>query len=148
MKYLKLLLSLAVTMALVYALNNRLGTIPPLAKFMNPFTGFWQNAADERSFKDETFNLTGLKDEVKVYYDDRLVPHVFAKNNEDLYFMQGYITARHRLFQMELSTYAAAGRVCELIGEQGLDANDKIMRRIGMGYGAEKAQVDVDRAAK
>ncbi|MFN8298708.1 MAG: penicillin acylase family protein [Chitinophagales bacterium] len=140
MKYLKLLLSLAVTLALVYALNNRLGTIPPLAKFMNPFTGFWQNAADERSFKDETFNLTGLKEEVKVYYDNRLVPHVFAKNNEDLYFMQGYITARHRLFQMELSTYAAAGRVCELIGEQGLDANDKIMRRIGMGYGAEKAQ--------
>ncbi len=140
MKYLKLLLSLAVTLALTYALNNRLGTIPPLAKFMNPFGGFWQNAADERSFKDETFNLSGLKDEVKVCYDERMVPHVFAKNNEDLYFMQGYITARHRLFQMELSTYAAAGRVCEIVGEQGLEANDKPMRRIGMGYGAEKAQ--------
>lgn len=110
-----------------------------MGSLLNPFTGFWQNAEDAKGFKDEDWNLDGLKDEVQVYFDDRLVPHVFAKNDEDLYFMQGYITARFRLWQMEVQTHNAAGRVSEFAGSKALE-NDRMQRRIGLEYGAQAAQ--------
>ncbi len=139
MKYFKLILSLTITIALVYFLNTKHGIAPPFAKFLNPFSGFWQNAEDVKGMKDYEMNLIGLREEVKVYFDERLVPHVFAKNDEDLYFMQGYITAKYRLWQMEISTHNAAGRVSEIAGEKTLEV-DRLMRRIGMGNGAENAQ--------
>jgi len=138
-KYFKLLLSLAVTITLIVALNSKIGQIPPFGKFLNPFTGFWQNAENVKTWKDDEANLDGLKEEVKVYFDERLVPHVFAKNDEDLYFMQGYITAKYRLWQMEVQTHNAAGRVSEIAGEKALES-DLLQRRIGLGYGAEKAE--------
>jgi penicillin amidase len=55
-----------------------------------------------------------------VYFDDRLVPHIFAKNDEDLFFMQGYITAKNRLWQMEIQTHNAAGRIAEVAGQKAL----------------------------
>ncbi|MES2619448.1 MAG: penicillin acylase family protein [Bacteroidota bacterium] len=139
MKYAKLILSLVITAALIYFLNTKQGVAPPFGKFLNPFTGFWQNAESAKTLQDEELNLAGLQEEVKVYFDERLVPHVFAKNDKDLYYMQGYITAKYRLWQMEVSTHNAAGRVCEIVGEKALET-DRMMRRIGMGYGAEKAQ--------
>ncbi len=138
MKAIKLILSLLITSALIFAFNTKLGVVPPLGKFLNPFTGFWQNAENSSAWKDSKENLEGLKEEVNVYFDDRLVPHVFAKNDEDLYYMQGYITAKYRLWQMEVQTHNAAGRVCEVAGERALE-NDRLQRRIGMGYGAEAA---------
>lgn len=139
MKYLKFVFALAFTIALVIALNSKLGQAPPFGKFLNPFTGFWQNAESVKGWKDEEANLAGLKEEVKVYFDDRLVPHVFAKNDEDLYYMQGYITAKFRLWQMEVQTHNAAGRTSEIVGDKTLE-NDRLQRRIGLGYGAEAAQ--------
>ncbi|MDB5281941.1 MAG: peptidase penicillin amidase [Bacteroidota bacterium] len=139
MKYIKFLLSLLITVSLVLALNSKIGVAPPFAKFLDPFRGFWQNAEKINGFKDEDYKLPGLKDEVKVYFDERLVPHVFTKNDEDLYYMQGYITAKFRLWQMEIQTHNAAGRVSEIVGEKALDI-DRMQRRIGMGYGANAAE--------
>lgn len=139
MKYLKLLVAALLTLGIVYIGNSKLGPVPPLAKFLNPFTGFWQNAESNAKPNDVQSNLDGLKEDVQVYFDDRLVPHVFAKNDEDLFFMQGYITAKFRLWQMEIQTMSAAGRISEIVGEKALD-NDRLNRRIGMGYGAEKAE--------
>jgi penicillin amidase len=138
-KYFLFLLSFTATIGLTFALNTKLGVAPPFGKFLSPFTGFWQNAVDERKPADVHVGLTGLKDSVNVYYDDRLVPHIFAQNDEDLYYMQGFITAQNRLWQMEIQTHAAAGRVSEIVGEGGLE-NDRYMRRLGMGYGAEKSE--------
>ena len=149
MKYLKLIISLVLTVGLIMALNSKLGPAPPFARFLNPFQGFWQNAENAKAWKDEEAKLPGLKDEVKVYFDERLVPHVFAKNDADLYFMQGYITAKYRLWQMEIQTHNAAGRVSEVVGERAIDV-DRMQRRIGMGYGAEVAQdyISKDPASK
>lgn len=113
--------------------------MPPLGKLFNPFNGIWQNVESDNELQDKEFVISGLKGKVTVLYDERLVPHISAQNDEDLYFMQGFITAKNRLWQMEISTHAAAGRLSELIGEKGLD-NDRTMRRIGMTYGAENAE--------
>lgn len=139
MKYLKFTTSLLVTLALIALLNSKLGPAPPFARFLNPFQGFWQNAENSGAWKDDEAKVPGLKDEVKVYFDERLVPHVFARNDQDMYFMQGYITAKYRLWQMEIQTANAAGRISEIIGERTIDV-DRMQRRIGMGYGAETAQ--------
>ncbi|MCS6818584.1 MAG: penicillin acylase family protein, partial [Chitinophagales bacterium] len=133
------ILSFIATLGLAALFNNRIGQLPPLGKILNPFYGIWQNVERNNDFADEHLLIKGLKDSVTVLYDDRLVPHIQAKNDEDLYFIQGYITAKHRLWQMEISTHAAAGRLSEIVGEKALD-NDRLMRRIGMVYGAENAE--------
>ena len=136
MTYFKLILSFALMVALFFALNTKFGSIPPIGKFLNPYTGVWQNETDE--------TITGnvlipqLKDKVTVHYDAQLIPHVFAQNELDLYRAQGYLTAKHRLWQMEFQTYAAAGRLSEIIGEGALNY-DRQERRRGMVYGAEQA---------
>ncbi|MDZ7648875.1 MAG: penicillin acylase family protein [Cytophagales bacterium] len=140
MKVVKVGLSLVITVALVYFLNrdwNSGSPIPALGKFLNPFTGFWQNAETMKP-NAETLSLKGLNDEVTILYDSLLIPHVFAKNDDDLYFAQGYITAKNRLWQMEFQTHAAAGRVSEIIGAAALDY-DRTQRRRGMIYAAENA---------
>jgi penicillin amidase len=67
-----------------------------------------------------------------------MVPHIFAQNNHDLYFAQGYVTAMHRLWQMEFQTHAAAGRISEIVGEKALEL-DRYNRRMGMMQGAKNS---------
>jgi len=93
MKYFKIGVSFSITIILIYALNrgwNFGSPIPPLGKFLDPFGGFWQNA-ETKTRPDEVLTLTGLKEEVSIRYDSLLIPHVFAKNDDDLYLAQGYI---------------------------------------------------------
>ena len=101
MRIIPFAISALVTILLVFLLNKKWGTIPPLGKFLSPQHGFWQNAdATDEDF-DADLKFPGLKGKVNVYFDDRLVPHVFADNDEDLYFAQGYLHAKFRLFQMD-----------------------------------------------
>ncbi len=136
MKYFKLISALILTLGLFYVLNTKLGSIPPLGKFLVPNTGIWQNEGTEST--DGLLELIGLEDEVTVHYDAQLIPHVFAKNDYDLYKAQGFITAKHRLWQMEFQTFAAAGRISEIVGEKALDF-DRAQRRKGMLFGAENS---------
>ncbi len=136
MKNFKFLISLFLTIVVFYGLNTKLGSIPPLGKFLSPTYGIWQNEKDE--FISGNSQIKELIDEVTIHYDEQLIPHVFAQNDTDLYRAQGYITAKHRLWQMEFQTHAAAGRLSEIIGEGALNY-DKEERRRGMGYGAEQA---------
>lgn len=136
MKYVKLLLPLILTLGIFYALNNSLGPLPALGKFLNPSSGIWQNETNETI--DGEISIPGLSAAVTVHYDAQMIPHVFAQNEHDLYKAQGYLTAKHRLWQIEFQTYAAAGRLSELFGEAALNY-DRSERRRGMGYGADNA---------
>lgn len=136
MKWFKLILSGLICAAVAYALNTRMGQIPALGKFLAPQQGFWQNENSDPGAAE--VSLAGLQSPVKVFYDEALIPHVFAQNDPDLYRTQGYLTARHRLWQMEFQTHAAAGRISELIGARALKF-DRGQRRKGMVFGAEKA---------
>ena len=135
-------LSLLVTLGLTYVLNRPLSmgstSVPPMGKMLNPFTGFWQNADRIDSRMPQEINMTGLQSPVKVVYDERLVPHIFGDNLKDVIKVQGYVTAQHRLWQMDISTRATSGRLAEIMGE-GLVDRDKTQRRMGLGYAAENA---------
>jgi penicillin G amidase len=136
MKYFKLIASFALTLAIFFLLNTKLGAIPPIGKFLNPYSGIWQNETDESTSGE--ISIPGLSDMVTVHYDAEMIPHVFAQNESDLYKAQGYLTAKHRLWQLEFQTHASAGRLSEIFGEKALN-HDRTERRRGMGYGAEQA---------
>lgn len=136
MKYLKFIVSLVLLIGIFFILNTKFGSVPAIGEFLNPAQGIWQNEQDESITG--TIKIEGLKDKVTVHYDEHLVPHLFAQNNMDLYKAQGYITAKHRLWQMEFQTHASAGRLSEILGEKALDY-DRMQRRKGMGFGAENA---------
>ena len=142
MKVARFVISLAITLTLIYFLNNKRDQIPPLGKFLDPFAGFWQNGENKPLDIPETLSLPGLSATVTVQFDDILVPHIFAKNDEDLFFTQGYITAYHRLWQMEFQVLATAGRVSEVVGTRAIDF-DRTQRRKGLAYAAKIAEEEL-----
>jgi penicillin G amidase len=136
--------SAVVTAGLVFVLNKQWGVVPPVGKFLSPQHGFWQNAEPANQSFDAALSFPNLKGKAEVYFDDRLVPHVFAEHDEDLYFIQGYLHAKFRLFQMDLQTKAAAGRASEIAGAKAINF-DKEQRRLGMVYAAENAMKEVEK---
>jgi penicillin G amidase len=62
--------------------------------------------------------LAGLSRRVEVLTDTFGVAHIFAETTHDLFFAQGYVTARDRLFQIDFSRMAASGRLSEMIGRR------------------------------
>ncbi|MBW3466340.1 penicillin acylase family protein [Arthrospiribacter ruber] len=138
MRYFAFLFCLLITLSLGVALSLQFGSVPPLGRLLDPNQGFWQNAFSEDYAYTEQVTLKGLKEPVTVNYDEHLIPHIFAEHEEDLFRVQGFITAKHRLWQMDFQTLAAAGRISEIVGPIALDV-DKLSRRKGLPYAAENA---------
>ena len=147
MRLFLLLISTLVTVGLIFALDVQLpvggSKTPRLGMFLSPQKGFWRSAESGNADLNEKIVLQGLQGKADVVLDDRLVPHVYAENDHDLYFIQGYMHAKYRLWQMEFQTHAAGGRLSEILGEKsgGTDflSIDRMFRRLGMVYAAEKA---------
>jgi len=138
MRYLKAILPLMLTVIIVYVLNKPIGSSPAIGKLLDPIGGFWASAEPADKDFSATISIKGVQDEIDIWFDDRMVPHINAKNDHDLYFAQGYIHAYFRLWQMDLQTRAAGGRISELLGDKALNY-DREQRRKGMVYGAEKS---------
>jgi len=60
--------------------------------------------------------LPGLQGPVDVVRDANGIPHIFADNEHDVFFMQGWVHAQDRLFQMDVSRRRVAGTLAELFG--------------------------------
>jgi penicillin amidase len=78
-----------------------------------------------------TITIAGLRDRVTVRRDERGVPYIEAKNDEDLYFSQGYVTAGDRLWQMDLMRRSERGELAEILGSAALE-QDKQHRILGL----------------
>jgi len=68
----------------------------------------------------ETLVLQGLHQPVEILKDRWGISHIYAKNEADLFFAQGYNVARDRLFQLELWRRQATGTVAEILGPKEL----------------------------
>ena len=62
--------------------------------------------------------INGLEEEVEVLRDKYGINHIYANNEKDLFFMQGYLAAKDRLFQFEIWRRQATGTVSEIFGEE------------------------------
>ncbi|MDF7814435.1 penicillin acylase family protein [Hymenobacter sp. YC55] len=139
LRYVRALLALLVAGVLTWALNTKHGDVPPFGKFLSPFRGFWQNGETADALPtQQTLQLPGLQQPVQVRFDDQRVPHIFAQNDHDLYYAQGYLTAQDRLWQMDFITHVAAGRLAEIVGPARLET-DRFFRRMGLPFGAQKS---------
>jgi penicillin amidase len=83
-----------------------------------------------------SLRLAGLSSAVTVYRDEWGVPHIEAQTRSDLFRAQGYVTAQDRLWEMDLSRRAAAGRLSEVMGASQL-GTDKFFRALLLKQSAE-----------
>lgn len=65
---------------------------------------------------DGSLNVPGLKETVNVVRDHNGIPHIYAKNTDDLFFAQGFVQAQDRLFQIDLWRRSVQGRLAEILG--------------------------------
>ena len=77
--------------------------------------------------KPETVQLAGLKQPVDILVDHWGVPHIYAKNEADLFFAQGFNVARDRLFQIDLWRRRGLGQLAEVFGPEFVE-QDKAAR--------------------
>lgn len=85
---------------------------------------------------DGTVTVAGLTGQVDIYRDAYGIPHIYADNEEDLFFAQGYVHAQDRFWQMEFWRHIGQGRISEITGEAGVDS-DKFIRTMGWNRMAE-----------
>ncbi|MFN7437956.1 MAG: penicillin acylase family protein [Bacteroidota bacterium] len=72
------------------------------------------------SQNNQTIQLPGLIQPVEVIRDENGVNHIYAQNEHDLFFAQGYCAAKDRLFQFEMWRRQATGTVAEILGPREL----------------------------
>lgn len=117
--------------------HTRFGMIPPAGRFLSPWEGAFQITLQDYQ-KPGIYRLKGSDGEIEIRLDEDLIPRIRAGSLRDAIFGQGFITARHRLWQMDFQTLAAAGRLSEVIGEKTLEM-DKFQRRFGIAEAAERS---------
>jgi penicillin amidase len=76
-----------------------------------------------------TRNVQGLQQVVRVQRDRWGVAHIYAQNQHDLFFAQGFVVAQDRLFQMELWKRSGQGRLAEILGPSAVqrDINARLL---------------------
>jgi penicillin amidase len=76
----------------------------------------------------QTLTLPGLKEPVEVIRDSYGINHIYAKNEHDLFFAQGYCAAKDRLFQFEMWRIQATGTAAAIFGERELKRDIGVRR--------------------
>ena len=91
-----------------------------------------------RSFPQTSGELavSGLTSKVTVLRDDRGVPQIYADNARDLFRAQGFVAAQDRFFEMDLRRHITAGRLSEIVGQDGVET-DRVIRAMGWRRVAE-----------
>ncbi|MEN8248605.1 MAG: penicillin acylase family protein, partial [Bacteroidota bacterium] len=65
-------------------------------------------------------SIQGIEQPVEIIRDQWGINHIYAQNQHDLFFAQGYAAAKDRLFQFEIWRRQATGTVAEILGPREL----------------------------
>lgn len=84
-------------------------------------------AAPPREVPETRLAVPGLARAVEVRLDRWGVPHIYAQSQDDLFFAQGFVAARDRLFQMEMWRRLGEGRLAEVLGSEAVE-RDRLSR--------------------
>ena len=82
--------------------------------------------------------VPGLHSAVKVIRDTDGIPHIIGNSEHDVVFMQGYLHAQDRFFQMDFSRRQGSGTLAELVGQPAL-GSDVQLRTFGLRRAAERS---------
>ncbi len=94
---------------------------------------FWSVPASAQQLE-----LPGLKGKAVIVRDAEGIAHIRAKNRHDLLYVQGWVHAEDRLFQMDLTRSQPSGTLAELFGPPAL-GGDVQARTIGLRRAAERS---------
>src|SRR5262252_3162001 len=103
----------------------------PFARAADP--DWLQQAFNSAAVIRGTAKVPGLHHRVRVQRDRWGVAHIYARDQHDLFFAQGFVAAQDRLFQMELWKRAGQGRLAEILGASAVqrDINARRLRYRG-----------------
>lgn len=73
--------------------------------------------------------VEGLSQRVEIIRDRWGVPHIYAQSVHDLFFAQGYIVAKDRLWQIDLWRRIGTGKLAEVVGSSAID-RDRLARSV------------------
>lgn len=90
-----------------------------------------------------TIRVVGLSAPVRVLRDKWDIPHIYAQNEHDLFFAQGYVHAQERLWHMEFNRLLGSGMLSSAVGEATLSI-DRYMRTLGLRRAAEQDWKTID----
>ena len=91
-----------------------------LPKFLRWTFGHYNRRVLKSSQFDGELNIAGLKESVTIIRDKWHVPHIYAENNQDMFFCQGYVHAQDRIWQMEINRRIGQGTLAEAFGRMPL----------------------------
>ncbi|MDH5247197.1 MAG: penicillin acylase family protein, partial [Betaproteobacteria bacterium] len=91
--------------------------------------------------------LSGLQADAEIKRDAYGIAHVSAENDHDMYFLQGWVHAQDRLFQMDTNRRRASGTLAELLGPSALPG-DVELRTIGIRRAAERSLAVISRESR
>ncbi len=86
---------------------------------------------------DGRVRLPGLHAPASVIRDVDGIAHIVAADQHDLFFLQGWVHATDRMFQMDVTRRQASGTLAELLGAGALPS-DAEARTIGLRRAAER----------
>ncbi len=81
--------------------------------------------------------VRGVHGIVRIMRDAYGIPHIYAIDDHDLFFTQGYVHAQDRLWQMDFQRRIGLGRLSEVLGEAALET-DKFFRTLGLNRSAQR----------
>lgn len=105
---------------------------------------FFINHLSKKAIPDYNQNveLRGLTDEVQVFRDSLAIPHIYAKNEADLYRTVGFVMAQDRMWQMDLLRRVTQGRLAEIFGKD-LVNTDLFLRALRIPEKSEMMLADI-----
>ncbi len=122
-----LIFKIIITVIFVGAFFVPLGPMSSLGDLLNPYSGIWK--ATHNDFENLPSKLKlKLQSDVRVEFEESGIPHIFAKNDSDLYFVQGYLQARDRLWQMDFFARLASGRLSEVLGSKTIPVDENFIQ--------------------
>jgi penicillin amidase len=77
----------------------------------------------------ENIPINGVLQPVEIIRDRWGVPHIYARSVHDLFFAQGYITAKDRLWQIDLWRRIGTGKLSEVLGPSAIE-RDRLARAV------------------
>ena len=113
--------------AILVSFSIPLGSLPTLGNLINPNGGVW--GLKHTTSSEKEFRIEGIQGNVEVIKDKYGIPHIYADNESDAFRTLGYLHAKERLIQLELTKRQASGTLSEFVGESALET-DKFFRNI------------------
>lgn len=133
----KLTAVIVITIVAMSLFSLDLGIIPPLGSLLFPGNGLWKVPGEVPT--EEYLIIDGLSDDIVVIRDEWGIPHIYASNEQDLFFAQGYVHAQDRFFSMDMMRRQVRGMLSEILGPSTLSM-DKFNLAMGMEYWANKTE--------